>query len=210
MTDAERIWRSKTDEQVEEAASNLADYTEEGKRIIRAEFDRRGLSQPVSTSRHEEVVTDSYDSMGPESESKILMRLNGSRFLTNTWKQELVITDEGVRGEVLAGFKRLKTSLSFDRIAQVNLVRGVFAADLELVNKGGADNLCIKALNKEEAEKAKELIESKMRTNTTKQAVAAGPILSTADEIAKLAALKDSGVLTEDEFQAAKKRLLDM
>ena len=37
---------------------------------------------------------------------------------------------------------------------------------------------------------------------------AAGPVGSTADEIAKLAQLRDSGALTEDEFAAQKARLL--
>jgi hypothetical protein len=80
--------------------------------------------------------------------AKILMRLTGSVLLSNSWKQELVVTDEGVEGEVLRSLKRVRMHLPYDRIAQVNLIRGVFVADLELVNKGGTGNLLIKALNK--------------------------------------------------------------
>jgi hypothetical protein len=91
----------------------------------------------------------------------VLMRLSGSKWLSNSWKQELVITDEGVEGEVIRGLKRIKMHLPYDRIAQVNLIRGVFAADLEVINKGGSGNLIVKSLNKAEAEEAKNLIESK-------------------------------------------------
>ena len=42
--DAELIWRSKSDEEVVAAARRLADYEEDGQRIIRAEFERRGLT----------------------------------------------------------------------------------------------------------------------------------------------------------------------
>ena len=79
--------------------------------------------------------------------AKVLMRLSGSKLLSNSWKQELIVTDEGVEGEVLKDFKRIKMRVPFDRIAQVNIVRGMLKADIEVVNKGGADNLVIKALS---------------------------------------------------------------
>jgi hypothetical protein len=47
MTDAERIWQSKSDDDLLEAAGELGTYTEEGQRIIRAELLRRGLEDPV-------------------------------------------------------------------------------------------------------------------------------------------------------------------
>jgi hypothetical protein len=137
---------------------------------------------------------------------KILATLRGSVWLSNSWKQELVITEDGVEGEVIRGLKRIKMMLPYDRIAQVNLIRGVLKADLELVNKGGTDNLVVKALDKSEAEGAKDFIEERMRTfssysHETNQ-------ISVADELAKLAHLKSTGVLTEEEFQLQKARLL--
>lgn len=44
ITDAEAIWHSKTDDEVFAAAASLDDYTEEGRRIIVLEADRRGLN----------------------------------------------------------------------------------------------------------------------------------------------------------------------
>jgi len=43
VSDAETIWRGKTDEQVIAAAVSLDDYTEDGRHIILAEAARRGL-----------------------------------------------------------------------------------------------------------------------------------------------------------------------
>jgi hypothetical protein len=137
-----------------------------------------------------------------------LMRLSGSVWLSNSWKQELVITDDGVDGEVIQGLKRIKMHLPYDRIAQVNLVRGVFRADLEVVNKGGTGNLIVKALNKDEAEEAKNLIEAKIQSALHAQSVAGRALQSVGDELRKLAELRDQDVITEVEFQAQKTKLL--
>jgi Short C-terminal domain len=133
---------------------------------------------------------------------KVLLKINGSLLFSNTWKQELVITESGVLGEVLRTGQRVKMSLPFDRIAQVNIIRGVFKADIELVNKGGADNLIISAVRKEDAEKAKSLIESMIKKTTTTSSA------SIADELRKLADLKEQGILTDSEFQTQKRKLL--
>ena len=55
---------------------------------------------------------------------KILLKINGSALIRNSWKQELLITEDGVFGEILKNLKRTKMPLPFDRIAQVNIVRG--------------------------------------------------------------------------------------
>jgi len=100
---------------------------------------------------------------------EVLMKLSGSKLLTNSWKQDLVITSEGVEGEVLKNLKRVKMSLPYERIAQVNLVRSIMTADLEIVNKGGSDNLTIKGLKKSQAEEAKQLIESNIQEAMRRQ-----------------------------------------
>jgi hypothetical protein len=46
MTDAEQIWRAKSDDEILEAAQDLSEYTDDGERIIRAELRRRGLPEP--------------------------------------------------------------------------------------------------------------------------------------------------------------------
>ena len=95
-------------------------------------------------------------------------------------------------------------TIPFDRVAQINILRGMLKADLEVVNKGGTDNILIRALSKRDAEKARALIAEKMHAAT----LAAPAGFSVADELGKLAALRDRGVLTEAEFTQQKRRLL--
>lgn len=138
--------------------------------------------------------------------NNVLMVLSGSKVFSNSWKQEMVIKDTEVTGEAIVGIKRIKMSLPYNRIAQVNIIRGVFKADLEVVNAGGAHNLIIKALDKDEAEKAKTLIESKIKQTGSGQPSIAS--FSVADELRKLSELKDAGILTQDEFERQKAKLL--
>lgn len=46
MTEAERIWREKSDQDLLEGATELGEFTEEGQRVILAEIERRGLDLP--------------------------------------------------------------------------------------------------------------------------------------------------------------------
>jgi hypothetical protein len=59
VTDAERIWSEKSDEDLIDAAASLAEFTPAGQRIIRAELKRRGLEDPLEQvgeggNQHEE------------------------------------------------------------------------------------------------------------------------------------------------------------
>ena len=55
MTEAEEIWHRKTDEEILAAASVLADYTDEGQRIILTEAGRRGINVAVITQAANEL-----------------------------------------------------------------------------------------------------------------------------------------------------------
>jgi hypothetical protein len=136
---------------------------------------------------------------------KVLLKINGSRFLTNSWKQQLVITEDAVEGETLVIGNRVKMRLPFDRIAQVNVYRHWFTADVEVVNAGGTDNLVIRAVSKRAAEQARQLIDERMRA--AKAVIPSSPA-SVADELTKLATLREQGHLTEAEFTVQKQRLL--
>ena len=47
MSDAERIWREKSDEELLQAAAALDEFTEQGRAIIREELRRRGFEDPI-------------------------------------------------------------------------------------------------------------------------------------------------------------------
>jgi hypothetical protein len=59
MSEAERIWREKSDEELLEAAATLDDFTEEGQAIIREELRRRGFEDPVDQGSGWSRWTDS-------------------------------------------------------------------------------------------------------------------------------------------------------
>lgn len=140
--------------------------------------------------------------------AKTLMTIKGSKLLSNTWKQELQILEDGVYGEGLVVGKRVKMHLLYQNIAQINITRGVLTADIEIVNKGGSGNLIIKAVNKKEADKAKELIDQKIAdvVNETKSQ----STNNYADEIKKLADLRDQEIISGEEFEAKKKSILGL
>ena len=143
--------------------------------------------------------------------SKVLMKVAGSIWLSNSWKQELQITEQGVEGEVIEGLRRTKMTLPYDRIAQVNLHRGLLAATLEVINKGGAGNLVVKGLDKAEGERAKSLIERHIQLARDDQRLGqqgSTPGFSIADELEKLASMRDNGILSAEEFEEQKRRLL--
>jgi len=76
-----------------------------------------------------------------------LMRLKGNKILSNTWKQELIITDQSVASEQrrgllgMLGISKTRKSIVYSRIASVAVYDRAITADLEIVNLGGRDNI---------------------------------------------------------------------
>ena len=67
MTDAERIWAAKSDDDLLEAAAELDTFTDEGKSVIKEELRRRGLEDPEEQARFiapEESVKPREDESG--------------------------------------------------------------------------------------------------------------------------------------------------
>ena len=90
MSDIEKIWRDKNDEDLLEAAAKLDDFTEEGQRVIREELRRRGMEDPVeqageAKAEAADVEADEAEPMSlPEPECtrcRAEMRFRGSRTL---------------------------------------------------------------------------------------------------------------------------------
>jgi hypothetical protein len=137
------------------------------------------------------------------------MVLNGNKWISNTWKQELVIKDDGVYGEILLTGRRTQMFLPYDRIAQVNVMRQMFTSDIEIVNKGGSGNISIKTLNKDEAEQASQLINKLIHeTSQSINRTASEQGTDIPSQIKKLAELKEAGIISEAEFENKKTELL--
>lgn len=152
-----------------------------------------------------------------------LMRLQGSVLSTNRWKpNSLTIYNDRVEEVIPA--RALPTALlgkhdrhviRYEQVAAVNLHTGVKWSSLSVESTGG-HTAVVNGLSKRRAQEAKSLIEERLvavraqqRQETGHQAASAAVPMSTADELTKLASLRDSGVLTEEEFAAAKKQLLE-
>jgi hypothetical protein len=66
MTEAERIWNQKSDDDLLAAAAELETYTEEGRQVIRAELRRRGLEDPVEQA---EFITPAPEAAAPDDDA---------------------------------------------------------------------------------------------------------------------------------------------
>ena len=104
-------------------------------------------------------------------------------------------------------------TISFQQVAQVKLAKGLHWADVTVESTGG-HTITLNGLPKADADRVKALIDNAV--NETRRGDAVGTVpaapaathTSAADEILKLVALRDSGAITEEEFQAHKAKLL--
>ena len=144
-----------------------------------------------------------------------LMHLRGSVIGNNRWlPNELSIYEDRVEEKVPARFvgtavmgKHDKHVIRYEQVAAVGLHTGLKWSTLTVESTGG-HTAVVKGLPKKLAVKAKELIEERLVAHRDgRHAVAPAPV-STADELSKLAALRDSGVLSDEEFASAKRQLL--
>jgi hypothetical protein len=139
---------------------------------------------------------------------------NGTLILTS----DGVIIKRGAKGYMLGGgMLRGDKTIPYSSIVAVQLKKaGMTAGYLQLTLSGGSEaksglfqsikdenTVNFHATKNNLFQKAKEVIESKiMRTNNYNAT-------SQADEIEKLAALKEKGIITVEEFDAKKKKLLE-
>ena len=101
-------------------------------------------------------------------------------------------------------------SIRYEQIAHVMVDRGLRWATLA-VQTTGSGGFSVGGLKKDEADAAKRLIEERVSAARapTPVVVAQTAAPGLGDQLAKLAALRDSGALTEEEFATSKARLLD-
>ena len=101
--------------------------------------------------------------------------------------------------------------IRYEQIAAVGLHTGLLWSTLTVESTGG-HTVVVKALPKREAAAARQLLEERLaahRAEQQQQRSVRAPA-STADELSKLAALRDSGALSDEEFASAKKQLLGL
>jgi hypothetical protein len=97
-------------------------------------------------------------------------------------------------------------TIRYEQIAQVVVNRGLTWSALAVETNGGG-GFRIGGLKKDRADEAKAMIDERV-ARLREASMPVGPSASLVEQLAQLAALRDSNALTEEEFVAAKSQLL--
>jgi Bacterial PH domain/Short C-terminal domain len=123
-----------------------------------------------------------------------------------------------VRNPSMMGMREDFSFVHYDRISSLNVKKGFFSSTLKIMAEGFAGD--IDAIDKEKAERIMSYIEEKMNQTTTSAVQSRTDIAtatnttsnpqssSAADELTKLARLKEQGILSEPEFNQIKQEIL--
>ena len=112
-----------------------------------------------------------------------------------------------------AVLKKGTQTISFHQVAQVKLGKGLRWADVTVESTGG-HVITLKGLSKADGDQVKGLIDNAVNVTRSADAVGAAPTApaatqaSVADELLKLAQLRDAGVLSPEEFEEQKARAM--
>lgn len=113
-----------------------------------------------------------------------------------------------IRDPSLLGARENIVSVSYDKITSIELERGVFSSKIIIRAPGFADEM--EAISKKAAEQIVQYVKNSMdKTKIESQKESLEGKESIADELLKLANLKEKGVLSDEEFLEMKKDLLN-
>jgi hypothetical protein len=154
-------------------------------------------------------------------DEKVIFVAKQSRFKPGGSKSSpatLFVTSQRliVRNPSMMGMRENFSSVNYDRISSLNVKKGFLSSTLKIMAEGFAGD--IDAIDKEKAEKILSYIEEKMNqattsavhsgTDTTTTTTSNPQSSSAADELTKLARLKEQGILSETEFNQMKQEIL--
>src|SRR5215216_5444206 len=121
-----------------------------------------------------------------------------------------------IRNPSMVGMREDFSFVHYDRISSLNVKKGFFSSTLKIMAEGFSGD--IDAIDKEKAEKIMSYIEEKMnqattsavqsRTDNTTTTTSNPQSSSAADELTKIARLKEQGILSEAEFNQMKQEIL--
>ena len=113
-----------------------------------------------------------------------------------------------IRDPSLLGVRENIVSVSYDKITSIELERGVFSSKIIIRAPGFADE--VEAISNNAAEQIVQYVKNsmdKIKIESQKESLELKE--SIADELLKLANLKEKGVLSDEEFLKMKKDLLN-
>ena len=141
-------------------------------------------------------------------QTKSPLKSGGSMFTPNS----IIVTDKKliIRNPSALGMRQKLEYYSYDTIVDVKLERGMLSAALEINVPGSFEDARVDAISKNEAEQILRIIQEgvkKCKSQTNSPQVVQQET-SIADELAKIAGLKEQGIISEEEFQTMKQKLL--
>ena len=150
-------------------------------------------------------------------DEKVLFVARQSRFKPGGAKgtpATLFVTSQRLifRNPSMMGMREHFSSVNYDKISSLDIEKGIFSSTLKIRAEGFAGD--VDAIDKEKAEKILLYIQEKMDEATISamhsqpDAHKSNPQLSAADELTKIARLKEQGILSEAEFNQMKQEIL--
>ena len=98
--------------------------------------------------------------------SALLYDLKASRIMNKTFfTHHLKVYDHAmVLERRRLPFRKEEVTVSYSHVSQVNLIKDLFFAHLEVINTGGTENILIKYVGKKGGSEAKRIIDAKIHT----------------------------------------------
>jgi hypothetical protein len=140
-------------------------------------------------------------------------RLKGGRLLT---PNVIRVWPDRVEEHQSHAIRKSETlSIRYDQVAQITLSKGMMFSEIVVESTGGRI-ITMQGMAKKDAERVKGFLDTGAdsarnggTTTIVQQIPTAAPAASLADELTKLAKLRDDGILTDEEFAEQKAVLMN-
>ncbi|MBZ9615272.1 SHOCT domain-containing protein [Clostridium estertheticum] len=154
----------------------------------------------------------------------MIMKLNGVNGQLEVNEDSITIKRKGILSKMTQGLTKGAKTLFINQIVAVQLKEGGLFTNgyMQFTLPGGNErtkglmdathdenSIIIKKANNSDAIKIKDYIEKKISDKSNPQIINQSTV-SAADEILKLKQLLDTGILSQDEFQTQKTKLLNL
>jgi hypothetical protein len=143
---------------------------------------------------------------------KVLMKTRTRGGLLGSGRQELIVSDDSVEMQTTDRGQSVTTTFRYEKLNEVRITRRLLTVDLEFIGQNGAGDIVVRGLPKAEAEKAKVLIDGRMRSTPSTTVVRPrvdGRLASLQlDSERTSEELKARIAIVESEFQASRRELL--
>ena len=174
--------------------------------------DKKNMSFTADTTDKDELEEIQKIAHRLEAGERVIIVAKQSRFKPGGSKMSpdtIFLTDKRIiiRNPSALGMRENVESITFDKITALEMERGMMSSTIKIRASGYQGD--IDAIAKEKAEKISQYVRDAMdRAKKTASSAGSSSQISVADELAKLAKLKEQGILSDAEFMQMKQELL--